>query len=121
MTANYYYYQLNYPDEGVGSGFKYKKVPHITLGLIANNEPSSSEIIYDQPSLDISKTRVSGPFTAEAVPSPIVKPLYDIKSDLPADESVSKIGETQRQTEWREELLKTGIRGKGGQKITSHF
>ena len=37
MTALFDYYELAHPDEGVGSGFKYKTVPHITLGSIANN------------------------------------------------------------------------------------
>ena len=30
MTAMYDYYELAHPGEGVGSGFKYKMVPHIT-------------------------------------------------------------------------------------------
>jgi adenine-specific DNA-methyltransferase len=38
MTANFNYYELAHPNEGVGSGFKYERVPHITLGTIANNE-----------------------------------------------------------------------------------
>lgn len=33
------------------------------------------------------------------------------------DASVSRKGATLRHTEWRDELLKTGLRGKGGQKI----
>ncbi len=37
MTANFDYYALAHPNEGVGSGFSYKTVPHITLGSIANN------------------------------------------------------------------------------------
>ena len=37
MTALFDYYELAHPDEGVSSGFKYKTVPHITLGCIANN------------------------------------------------------------------------------------
>ena len=35
----------------------------------------------------------------------------------PADDSVVRSGETLRQSEWKDELLKTGIRGKGGQFI----
>ena len=58
---------------------------------------------------------MSGPFTVEAVPSPAVKPLVDIEQPLPADQSVARSGETVRQAEWRDELLKTGIRGKKGQ------
>ncbi|PIZ44263.1 site-specific DNA-methyltransferase, partial [candidate division WWE3 bacterium CG_4_10_14_0_2_um_filter_41_14] len=40
MTAGFNYFQLAQSDEGVSSGFKYKTVPHVTLGSIANNEPS---------------------------------------------------------------------------------
>jgi len=40
MTAVFDYYELAHPQEGVGSGFKYKTVPHITLKSIANNEPA---------------------------------------------------------------------------------
>ena len=120
MTATFDYYKLAYPDEGVGSGFEYKKVPHITLKSIANNEPSATETLYDQPLKDTKRARVTGPFTVEAVPSPTVQPINDITDPDPAaaDESVARTGETLRQHEWRDELLKTGIRGKGGQRIS---
>jgi len=117
MTAVFDYYELAHPHEGVGSGFKYKAVPHITLKSIANNEPADQEVLYDQPFVDNSPARVTGPFTVEAVPAPVVKPLVEIKSDHPADESIARSGETLRQAEWRDELLKSGIRGKKGQYI----
>ena len=118
MTALYDYYELAHPEEGVSSGFKYKTVPHITLKSIANDEPPTQETLYDQPIVDSSKARVSGPFTVEAVPAPVVKPLTEIEEEAPpADESISRSGETLRQAEWRDELLKTGIRGKREQYI----
>ncbi len=117
MTALFDYYELAHPQEGVGSGFNYKKANHITLGSIANNEPPGREELYDQPLIDNSRIRVTGPFTLEAVPAPVVKPLVEIKNDQPADESVARSGETLRQAEWRDELLKSGIRGKKGQFI----
>ncbi len=118
MTALYNYYEIAHLEEGVDSGFRYKNVPHITLKSIANNEPPGQETLYDQPFVDSSKARVSGPFTVEAVPAPIVKPLTEIEEEAPsADESISRSGETLRQAEWRDELLKTGIRGKRGQYI----
>jgi len=83
---------------------------------IDKNAPQ--ETLYDQPLVDSSKVRVTGPFTVEAVPAPMVKPLAEI--DAPkgeADESIARSGETLRQSEWRDELLKTGIRGKGGQRV----
>jgi adenine-specific DNA-methyltransferase len=119
MTALYDYYELAHPDEGVGSGFRYKTVPHITLKSIANNEPPAKETLYDQPFVDNSRIRVTGPFTVEAVPAQIVKPLSQIEAEKeqPPDLSIARSGETVRQAEWRDELLKSGIRGKAGQKI----
>ncbi|MDZ7338276.1 MAG: site-specific DNA-methyltransferase [candidate division KSB1 bacterium] len=237
MTAVFDYYELAHPQEGVGSGFKYKTVPHVTLKSIANNPeidsiyermhpaieqaladlnaalkaltpgpspkgrgeyprfkvttggregqfvdfaapeeatftmpsgqvvkvnelvewevpfefpadwPESArkpfeafhaarramqkkmdeaiarhaeqETLYDQPFVDRKKVRVSGPFTVEAVPAPVVKAPEDVLQAAPqaADASVARSGETLRQAEWRDELLRTGIRGKAGQYI----
>ncbi len=140
MTAVYEYYELLHPEEGVGSGFRYKTVPHIKLKSIVNNPEiregmtreqvdaaiakyADQETLYDQPYVDKSRARVSGPFTVEAVPAPTVRSLEDIEegakqqAPLPADTSVARKGATLRHAEWRDELLKTGIRGKGGQKI----
>jgi adenine-specific DNA-methyltransferase len=117
MTALFGYYKLAQPDEGIGSGFKYNTVQHVTLKSIANNEPPGEETLYDKPYVDKSKARVTGPFTVEAVPAPMVKPLSEIEEAPASDESVTRSGETLRQHEWRSELLKTGIRGKGGQRI----
>ncbi|HMD99195.1 MAG TPA: site-specific DNA-methyltransferase [Terriglobia bacterium] len=145
MTALYNYYELAHPEEGVGSGFRYKTVPHITLKSIANNEPPTPETLYDQPLIDKSRARVSGPFTVEAVPAPTVKSISEVSTFGPvaeaaqmsldgttppqqvrlacppaeANASIARSGPTLRHAEWRDELLKTGIRGKGGQMI--HF
>jgi len=119
MTAIYDYYELAHPKEGISSGFSYKKVPHITLGSIANNEPSKEEILYDQPIIDKTKIRISGPFTVEAVPSPVIRSMEETENmqDDTNNRSLSNTSETFRQDQWRDELLKTGVRGKGGQKI----
>lgn len=227
MTAVFDYYELAHPEEGVGSGFKYKTVPHVTLKSIANNPEIDSiyarmhpeieraldqlnealrahppqpftvtqggragqqvdfrrpagemvtlpsgqqapagallewevpfefpadwpeaaraafeafhaarramqkemdaaiarhapqETLYDQPLVDRKKMRVTGPFTVEAVPAPAVKSVDELldNSPQPADASVARSGETLRQGEWRDELLRTGIRGKNGQYI----
>lgn len=109
MTATYDYYKLAHEDAGVAGGFVYKTVPHITLKSIANNEPPATETLYDQPEVDKSKIRMSGPFTVEALPAPVVKPLDDTY-EMPEDY-------TSKQTDWRDELLATGILGRGGNKI----
>ncbi|MXZ25975.1 MAG: site-specific DNA-methyltransferase [Caldilineaceae bacterium SB0665_bin_21] len=134
MTAIFDYYELAHPDEGVGSGFKYKVVPHISLSSIVNNPDikegmtkkevaaaiarhAPQETLYDQPLVDTGKKRVTGPFSVEAVPAPVVKPIDDVDDPqpLPADDTVARSGETRRQSDWRDELLRTGIRGKAGQ------
>ncbi|MDR4470410.1 MAG: site-specific DNA-methyltransferase [Nitrospira sp.] len=119
MTATFDYFQLAHPHEGVDSGFTYNTVPHVTLRSLAKRESPEQEALYDQPLVDRARIRVTGPFTVEAVPAPYVKPIDDIDTTaLPEpDVSVTRSGETLRQDEWRQELLKTGIRMKGGQRI----
>ncbi len=120
MTAVFDYYQLARPEEGVGSGFRYKTVPHVTLKSIVNNEQPQPETLYDQPLLDSGKARVTGPFTVEAVPAPTVMSIDEADSRLTmdiADNSIARSGATLRQVEWMSELLRTGVRGKGGQRI----
>ncbi|MCC6361641.1 MAG: site-specific DNA-methyltransferase [Phycisphaerales bacterium] len=152
MTATFDYYTLAHPEQGVGSGFKYKTVPHVTLKSIANNPEikegmtreqidraiakyADTETLYDQPDPDPKKVRVTGPFTVEAVPAavfgqPEVRPIEPIEWDaqkalpglekegyLQPDASISRQGETLRQSEWRAELFKTGIRAREGAKI----
>ena len=117
LTAIFEYYELAHPKDGVGGGFKCKAVPHIMLSTIANNEPLRVETLSDQPEVDKSKKRVTGPFTVEAVPSPFVKSFEELPVESDADSTIPRSGETLRQGMWRDEIIKAGIRGKGGQQI----
>ena len=115
LLSGFSFYKFAIEQEGISSGFDYKTVPHVTLKSIANNEPPGEETLYDQPKIDTSKTRVTGPFTVESIPAPFVKNLEEaIDGQGAADQSVAKQGETLRQDEWRDELLRTGVRAKGG-------
>jgi adenine-specific DNA-methyltransferase len=95
MTSLFEYYELARPEEGIGSGFNYRTVPHIMLKSIANTPElragmtreeieaavvkyAEREFLYDQPNIDHSKVRVTGSFTMEAVPAPAVRPVTDI-------------------------------------------
>ena len=68
----------------IGRGFVYERVPHITLGSIANNpdihdgmkqeeidaaiaKHADQELLYDKPYEDPHKVRVTGPFTVESL------------------------------------------------------
>jgi adenine-specific DNA-methyltransferase len=132
VTAAFDYFELAHPDEGVASGFVYETAPHVTLESIANNPEivegltkeeieaaiekyALSEPLYDRTKVTPHVTRVTGPFTVEAVPAPIVLPIADVPTEPAGDDSVSREGESLRQSEWRAELLSSGVRGKGGQ------
>ncbi|MGR6805345.1 site-specific DNA-methyltransferase [Sphaerotilus natans] len=86
---------------------------------------ADNETLYDQPEKSKSKLRITGPFTVEAVPFPTVLSLEAAEggaSSTPTEDqtyqtSIARSGESNRQQQWRDELLKTGIRGKGGQKL----
>ncbi|WP_026784160.1 site-specific DNA-methyltransferase [Pleomorphomonas koreensis] len=75
---------------------------------------AEQETLYDKPRIDKSKLRITGPFSVEAVPAPTVLSLDDSLPPVEADDSIARTGETSRQALWREELLKTGVRAKGG-------
>lgn len=76
---------------------------------------ADQEVLYDQPSIARNRLRITGPFTVEAVPFPSVKALDEATGPDEADTSIARTGESGRQHQWRDELLKAGIRGKGGQ------
>jgi len=90
--------------------------------IAANAE---NETLYDQPEKSRTKLRITGPFTVEAVPFPTVLSLEAAEGGASAtptqdqawQTSIARSGESNRQQQWRDELQKTGIRGKGGQKL----
>lgn len=94
----------------------------IDRSIAANAE---NETLYDQPEKSKTKLRITGPFTVEAVPFPTVLSLEAAEGGASAtpnedqayQTSIARSGESNRQQQWRDELLKTGIRGKGGQKL----
>ncbi|MBK8337806.1 MAG: site-specific DNA-methyltransferase [Sterolibacteriaceae bacterium] len=78
---------------------------------------AESETLYDQPEKSKTKLRITGPFTVEAVPFATVLALDEALQPQEADVAIARSGESARQHSWRDELLKTGIRGKGGQML----
>ena len=148
LTATFPYYKLRHPvgatgpvaqgeatprpygASGVSGGFIYKTVPHVTLRSIAQNEPPEQERLYDQPEIDRSKVRVSGPFTVEAIPVPAMEDVA-LASGRPAaaDGGATAVGD-RRYSEGRvanpaadhittmiELLRKAGVNFPGGKKL----
>lgn len=75
------------------------------------------EILYDQPAVDKKRARVTGIFTVEAVPFPTVLSLEEAQQPREATTAVARAGQSARHHQWCDELRKTGIRGKAGQRI----
>ena len=82
------------------------------------SDHAEQETLYDKPRIDKTKLRITGPFSVEAVPAPTVLSLDETLPSEEADSTVARSGETSRQSLWRDELLKTGVRGKGGNMMT---
>jgi adenine-specific DNA-methyltransferase len=113
MTSLFDFYELSHPNEGINSGFNYKLAAHITMASVANNSPSNNESLFDQPIIDKNSIRISGPFMVEAVPSPTVKSI-DVLSENHSNQDKNKLDTQQN---WRNELLRTGIRVTKNQKL----
>lgn len=105
------YYRLQEEARGPAGGFVYSRqknrrgdeiggvVPHITLGNLANNEPTTEEIRVDCPDIDETATRVAGPFCIEAtIPTPL-----DWDSDSEASDAVH--AETDDYGSYRDRML----------------
>lgn len=75
---------------------------------------AEQETLYDKPEVDRSRLRITGPFSVEAVPAATVLSLDEAVAPIEADATVVRSGETSRQSQWRDELIRTGIRAKGG-------
>lgn len=77
ITQVYPWYKLADEGLGVDGGLVYRTVPHVRLGDIANGAPPREETLWDRPLVEKGKVRVTGPFTVEALPEPVVEPLRE--------------------------------------------
>ena len=110
LTAAFPMYQTKDGGTDPSRSFEYRQAPHITLRSIAQNprldpekvkgksreqieriiaEGADQETLYDQPEVVRNVTRVSGPFSVEAIPAPILSPDSPIIGEpesLPVDD-----------------------------------
>ena len=86
-TAIFPYYELF--GEDIRQGFKYKRVPHVTLKSLANDEQADEEVLYDQPEENKRKIRVSGPFTVETLQS------FNVTNPDEVDHSTDEVEENR--------------------------
>ena len=108
ITQVYDWYKLADEGRGIDGGLVYKTVPHVMLGDIANGVPSKEETLWDRPLIEKGKVRVTGPFTVEALPEPVIEPLLEARPEegMAAGKSLE---------EWVAELRTAGIQSTSGQ------
>lgn len=106
MTAVFPYYNL-YDEHGndIRQGFKYKTVPHITLKILANDEPPATETLYDQPEIDKKLLRVSGPFTVETLQN-----FEPISPEKLSENSIETDSENAFEEVIKQHLISAGIK-----------
>jgi adenine-specific DNA-methyltransferase len=104
--------------EGAKSSFEeFHKARQVAQRKIDHSiaERAEPETLYDKPEIDPNKLRITGPFSVEAVPNPTVFSLDEAQPIPEANVAIARSGETSRQAIWRDELIKSGIRGRAGQ------
>ncbi|HQZ33582.1 MAG TPA: site-specific DNA-methyltransferase [Ilumatobacteraceae bacterium] len=94
LTATFPYYKLRDASRDVDGGFTFETLQRITLGSIARGQQSEDVVLVDRPLVDRKKTRVSGPFTVEALSRYAVNPSDEAPSAVPAEEDASGHVET---------------------------
>ena len=118
ISAIYPYYET-FDDSEIPNmhlGFKYKKVPHVTIKSLTQENSDACEILYDQPFINSKRVRVTGPFTVETLQS----------LNVSSPETISREGE--REDDYRQfvdrifnNLKSNGIRnGRKEQHIVFH-
>ncbi|MBW6537435.1 MAG: site-specific DNA-methyltransferase [Mariniphaga sp.] len=94
----------------IRQGFVYEEVPHITLKSLANDEPPSTETLYDKPLEDKKKLRVTGPFTVETLQN--YEPVSPDEITQTAAEAEEMQGFEERVFEHLKSAgVKTGVKG----------
>jgi len=105
-TAVFPYYKL-YDETSVDirQGFIYKNVQRVTLGSIANKEAPYTVTLFDQPTEDTKKLRVSGPFTVETLQNFEPTAPEELEEEAKSAEDATVFEETVKQ-----HLLSAGIK-----------
>ena len=123
MTARYKYYQLKHPEQGVGAGFSFTPpggaAQRVSVRSLSRDEDPEQVVLHDSPDEVDGIVRVTGPFTVEAVPSPVAASIDAMHEDarrggVPGG---GPDAESARQEDWRAALRGAGIRTRDGGRI----
>lgn len=110
LTAKFDYYALSDQTRGVDGGLEYETLPRITASAIGYGRDPDSETLFDRPKVDRGKTRVSGPFTVEALSRYTDNPFNGQVAEAAAPEDAA-----DHVTALLDALRKMGIPRKGSE------
>jgi len=89
LTATFPYYRLIDAIRGVDAGIRYATRPWVKASSIGYGDTEfDSQTLYDQPEVDDSKVRISGPYTVEALSRYAINPrspASDLDQVSPSD------------------------------------
>lgn len=113
-TAKFDYFQLVDSEHGVDAGLKYRQLTRTKASAIGYGTGEEEAVqLHDQPLVDSSRVRVSGPFTVEALSRYAVNPNVD---NVPPEPDDPQETETQDHVATLlDALTKQGIPRKGYQ------
>lgn len=123
MTARFMYYRLRHPEQGVGAGFSFTPPSGVSRRIstksLAYDEEPEQVILHDHPDETAGIVRVTGPFTVEAVPSPVAASIDTMHEDAQRGDAPGEDpdAESSRQEEWRAALRGAGMLARDGGRI----
>ena len=121
MTARFRYYQLRHPEQGVSAGFSFTSPEGATqrnsIRSLSRDEDPEQITLYDRPDEVSDVVRVTGPFTVEAVPSPVAASIDTMHEDAQHGMHLKLDEENTRQEEWRVALRSAGLLARDGGRI----
>ena len=107
LTARFDYYRLLDDDRGIDGGLEYETVEKTMLQTIARGEEPDKVVFYDQPLVDRSRVRVSGPFSVEALSRYSLNP--DDTDLPPADTATDRAAASDHVSQLLDALRAQGI------------
>ncbi len=102
QTASFLWYKLTNDVEGVDSGFEYETFFKRSAKTLSNTEDLDESIRYDKPKIVKERSRVTGPFTIDAIPAPTI-----------SNDTVK----TSVRSDWLTKLADSGIVTNTGQRL----
>ena len=103
QTAVYNWYKLKNELRGICGGLEYEEFVKLTAGTLSDPDSQEIEYRYEKPIVEKKRFRISGPFTVEQIPSPVI-----ISNEEQLDESTRKLDDDVEKA-WVNALKISGV------------